>query len=310
MRSACLPTSTSGAKAEHAGGYLSMGQDWPPHRSARARPCCWPSCRADVTPCSTWGRATGACSTWCWRSDPGRRASPPTSARPCSTPRAAASPTAPRSRWSPTTWARRCPPHHRRGPLRRGRLQLRHPPPHRPSASASSTARCSRRCGRAACSRTSSTSPHRRPGCTPASTSCSAATSPTRTRRTSRAPVDAQLGWLRRIGFVDVDCLWKWHEMALLMANRPEGHGATSAERLSLPDLTQRLGASPGVLTPETHPKRGGRAQAVAVAVGSQAERRGLVGVDGRRVAQRDADVVEALEEPLAGGLVEGEVDA
>jgi hypothetical protein len=32
-----------------------------------------------------------------------------------------------------------------------------------------------------------------------------------------------------------VDCLWKWHEMALLMANRPEGHGATSAERLSLP---------------------------------------------------------------------------
>ena len=47
--------------------------------------------------------------------------------------------------------------------------------------------------------------------------------------------VDAQLGWLRRIGFVDVDCLWKWHEMALLMANRPEGHGATSAERLSLP---------------------------------------------------------------------------
>ncbi|HEY7939248.1 MAG TPA: class I SAM-dependent methyltransferase [Acidimicrobiales bacterium] len=49
------------------------------------------------------------------------------------------------------------------------------------------------------------------------------------------ASVDAQLGWLRRIGFVDVDCLWKWHEMALLMANRPEGHGATSAERLSLP---------------------------------------------------------------------------
>jgi SAM-dependent methyltransferase len=47
--------------------------------------------------------------------------------------------------------------------------------------------------------------------------------------------VDAQLGWLRRIGFVDVDCLWKWHEMALLVANRPEGHGATSAERLSLP---------------------------------------------------------------------------
>jgi SAM-dependent methyltransferase len=33
--------------------------------------------------------------------------------------------------------------------------------------------------------------------------------------------VYAQLEWLRDIGFADVDCLWKWRELALLMGRRP-----------------------------------------------------------------------------------------
>ena len=35
------------------------------------------------------------------------------------------------------------------------------------------------------------------------------------------APVETHLGWLDDLGFRDVECFWKWRELAVVSGTRP-----------------------------------------------------------------------------------------